>query len=177
MIFCKRVNVINELCIVKNERNDRFIKDLLSEIESRNINWTGPRICIIRGVKKVTNDEDKKYILNDYHLLPTSGHAGVRRMTNNIKRHFFWSGMDKDIKEFVSKCSKCQKMKPCRYTKEPMEITTTALNAFDKIYLDIVGPLERDIEDNRYILTIQCELTKFVEAFPLKNKETESVAR
>lgn len=176
MIFCKRIQVNDELCIVISERNKLFIKGLLSEINARK-DWTGPRICIIRGVKRIDKEEERKYILSDYHLLPTSGHAGVRRMTNNIKRKFFWPGLDKDVREFVQKCSKCQKMKQGKYIKEPMEITTTAAHAFDKIYLDIVGPLQKDFEDNRYILTIQCELTKFVEAYPLKNKETESVAK
>ncbi|KAL4707658.1 hypothetical protein ACJJTC_014697 [Scirpophaga incertulas] len=57
-----------------------------------------------------------------------------------------------------------------------MEITTTASSAFDKVYLDLVGPLDNDLDDNRYILTIQCELSKYVQAFPLKNKDTNTVA-
>lgn len=172
--FCKEFK-IKELCIVKCRENESFLKDLLKEISCIK-DWTGPRICVIRGVKRIINDEEKRYILNDFHLLPTSGHAGVRRMTNNIKRKFYWPGLDKDVKFFVSKCTTCQKMKQCKYIKEPMEITTTALHAFDKIFMDIVGPLDKDLEGNCYILTIQCELTKFVEAYPLKNKETVSIA-
>ncbi|RYA67656.1 DDE-type integrase/transposase/recombinase, partial [Enterobacter cloacae complex sp. 2DZ2F20B] len=57
-----------------------------------------------------------------------------------------------------------------------MAITTTAYSAFQKIFLDIVGPLEQDVQNNRYILTIQCELSKFVEAYPIPNKEAVTVA-
>lgn len=173
--FCKNAN-INELCIVKSEEYKSFIEDLLKEIKS-NKDWTGPRIFVLKGVRRIDSEEEKKYILHDFHLLPSAGHAGVRRMTNNIKRKFYWPGLDNDVKTFVSKCVKCQTMKPCKYVKMPMEITTTASYAFEKIYLDIVGPLEKDFEGNCYILTLQCELTKFVEAYPLKNKETVSVAK
>lgn len=58
-----------------------------------------------------------------------------------------------------------------------MQITTTATSAFDKIFLDLVGPLDRDDEGNCYILTVQCELTKFIQAFPIQNKETVTVAK
>lgn len=52
-----------------------------------------------------------------------------------------------------------------------MEITKTTLSAFDKIDLHVVGPLDRDIGNNRYILTIQCVLTKCIQAVALKIKE------
>lgn len=58
-----------------------------------------------------------------------------------------------------------------------MVITTTATTALEKIYLDIVGSLDTDIEGNKYILTIQCELSKFVEAYPYRYKGTVSVAK
>ncbi|KAB0790765.1 hypothetical protein PPYR_15500 [Photinus pyralis] len=58
-----------------------------------------------------------------------------------------------------------------------MTITSTANSAFEKIYLDIVGPLDKDENDFVYILTLQCELSKFVEAYPLKSKDAVTVAR
>ncbi|CAK1593922.1 unnamed protein product [Parnassius mnemosyne] len=68
-------------------------------------------------------------------------------------------------------------MKHSRHVIEPLVITTTAHSAFEKVFLDVVGPLDRDIDDNKYLLTIQCELSKFIEAYPLKNKETVTIAR
>lgn len=58
-----------------------------------------------------------------------------------------------------------------------MTITTTASSGFEKIFLDLVGPLDKVEDGNCYLVTIQCELTKFIEAYPIKNKETETVAR
>lgn len=174
-LFCKQLN-INELCVIKNENNEDFIASIIQEI-NKNKKWSGPRILVIKGVQKINNIDDRRVIINDFHLLPTSGHAGIRRMTNNIKRYYFWPNMEKDIRDFVSKCSQCQKQKYSINIKQPMEITSTAIAAFDKVFLDIVGPLPKDDNGFSYVLTLQCELTKFVEAYPLRNKDTVSVAR
>ena len=173
-LFCKKLNV-EEVCMIKNKENVEFIKNVCDEI-SKLENWSGPRICILRGIKRINDDEEKIVIMNDFHLLPSSGHAGVRRMVNTIKKRYYWPSIEKDVQAYVKKCTKCQKSKYSRYIKEPMVITTTASSAFQKIYLDVVGPLDRDIDGNCYILTIQCELSKFVQAIPLKNKETVSIA-
>lgn len=53
-----------------------------------------------------------------------------------------------------------------------MVITTTANTAFDKIFLDLVGSLDRDNNNHSYILTIQCELTKYVGAYSLITKSS-----
>lgn len=172
----KKAN-LKELYIVKNASNKEFIKILGNEIKKCN-NWRGPRINIVQGVRKIMDNDEKRVILNDFHLLPTSGHAGINRMTNNIKKYYVWPGLDSDVRNFVKRCEACQKQKHSNhYTKEPMTITSTAESAFQKIYLDIVGPLPSDINGFVYILTLQCELSKYVEAYPLKNKDAVSVAK
>lgn len=172
--FCEKIKV-KELCIVKDNKNEEFIKGICSEIKSLK-KWTGPRICVLRGVERIFDDKVRQFILNSYHLLPTSGHAGMTRMVNNIKRKYYWPGLDLDVRRYVSKCKMCQTMKQGKYTKQPLNITTTATTAFEKIFLDLVGPLDKDESGNCYILTLQCELTKYIEAYPLPNKETITVA-
>lgn len=119
----------------------------------------------------------KQLILNDFHMLPTGGHAGINRMFNNIRKYYFWNGMKKDVENFVKRCDDCQKCKYSLNKKQPMKVTTTAMTAFQKVMLDLVGPLENDEDNNRYILTLQCELSKFVECYPLPNKEAKTVAK
>jgi len=57
-----------------------------------------------------------------------------------------------------------------------MLITDTAAQPFDKVYLDIVGPLPLSNTGYKYILTYQDDLTKIFDCFPLKNCEAETVA-
>lgn len=58
-----------------------------------------------------------------------------------------------------------------------MSITSTATTAFDKYFLDVVGPLDRDLYYYVYILTSLCELSKDIEAYPLFSKQSVEVAR
>lgn len=173
--FCKNIEV-EELCVVKSKEYIIFVEKLLEEIK-KSKEWTGTRICVLKDVMRVEDKDDRLVILNDFHLLPSSGHAGMRRMSNNIKKYYYWPGLDDDVTKFVSKCDKCQRQKHSIPIKEPMVITTTANTAFEKIFLDLVGPLETDNDNYSYILTLQCELTKYVEAYPLISKKSEEVAK
>lgn len=57
-----------------------------------------------------------------------------------------------------------------------MVITTTASRPFERIALDIVGPLKTSDKQYSYILTAQDDLTKFPAAFPLRSHDAKSVA-
>lgn len=57
-----------------------------------------------------------------------------------------------------------------------MLITDTPYSAFEKVSMDIVGPLPTTSQQNSYILTIQDHLTKFSLAIPLKSSTAISVA-
>lgn len=168
-------NNIPELFILKNENSKEFllrIKTVKEFLISSKI-----RISILKNVQVIKSKELRQLILNDFHLLPTSGHAGMNRMYSNIKKYYTWTGLKNDVNKFVRKCDFCQRCKHTNLNKEPLQLTTTATSAFEKIFLDIVGPLPTDVQNHKYVLTIQCELTKFVEAYPLADKETETVSK
>lgn len=69
---------------------------------------------------------------------------GITRMKNCIERKYTWPGLEKDVKDYIARCTDCKRCKIQRHTKAPMEITTTAGEAFEKVYLDLVGPLPED---------------------------------
>jgi hypothetical protein len=73
-------------------------------------------------------------------------------------------------KKFIKSCIHCQINKVSRHpTKAPMEITSSAKQPFEKIFLDIVGPLPITENGNRFILTFQDDLTKFSYAQAITN--------
>lgn len=78
-LFCKEIN-IKEVLLLKTERNNIFIEKIVSEIKNMK-DWTGPRICVLNNVKRIIDKDDQRVILNDFHILPTSGHAGIRGCT------------------------------------------------------------------------------------------------
>jgi hypothetical protein len=58
-----------------------------------------------------------------------------------------------------------------------MEITTTSSRPFERCALDIVGPTAVTNKGNRYILTFQDDLSKFMAAIPIPTQDAETVAR
>lgn len=135
-------------------------------------------ILICKREVIIISDETKiKTIMREYHDTPIGGHSGVTRTYKRIKSRFVWKNMKRDIKQYVRNCKSCQINKVSRRkTKVPMEITTTSKSAFEKVFLDIVGPLPMSESGMKYILTCQDDLSKFSEAIPVPNQEAVTVA-
>lgn len=174
IIICKEYN-IPELIIIKSNNCAMLLNDL-SKFKNE-IKKSKLKITVISKNQHIIDREVQQLVLNDFHLLPTGGHAGVKRTYNNIKKYYFWTGMRKSVEDFIGRCDDCQRFKHSKVHKEPLTVTTTASTAMQKVFLDLVGPIDNDLENNRYIFTLQCELTKFVEAYPIPNKEADTVAR
>lgn len=126
----------------------------------------------------VTDEETKSTILYEYHDSPVGGHRGMNRTLREIKKKYDWPNMKRDVEDYVRKRQSCQMNKTLgpRH-RAPMEITTTARKPFDKCALDIVGPTTETNRGNRYVLTFQDDLTKFVVAEPIPAQEAETVGR
>lgn len=151
-------------------------KSLKEKIEALGIVGMPPIFIIGNKITEIDNKKDQQVIINDFHILPTAGHAGIKRTTNTIKQRYHWKSMDSDIATFIKNCAQCQKNKS-HNTRQPMQLTSTASSAFEKIFLDLVGPLLPDAQGNQYILTTQCDLTKYITATPILDKSTDAVAK
>ncbi|XP_048228301.1 uncharacterized protein LOC125369566 [Ricinus communis] len=53
----------------------------------------------------------KQKILWEAHNSPYSMHPGSTKMYNNLKPHYWWSGMKREVAEYVAKCLTCQQVK------------------------------------------------------------------
>ncbi|KAK9717196.1 RNase H-like domain found in reverse transcriptase [Popillia japonica] len=66
---------IQELCIIKNKTTSQFIMKI-SKVKEEKL--ASINISIARGAESIVNKEMRQLILNDFHMLPTGGHAGSR---------------------------------------------------------------------------------------------------
>ena len=158
--------------------NDRKIKYHTIRLMLRYVfQKTDIKIYLNKNKIEPTEEEITK-ILYEYHDTPTGGHNGVGRTIRKIKEKYIWKNMSKDIRNYIKNCKSCQLNKLTRKkTKAPMEITTTSNRAFEKIFMDIVGPLPLTEYGNKYALTIQDDLSKFSLAIPIKTTDSESIAK
>ena len=60
----------------------------------------------------VPDDNDlRKVILEEAHSGYFAIHPGSTKMYQDLKMSFWWSGMKRDVSEFVTKCLVCQRVK------------------------------------------------------------------
>ena len=91
---------------------------------------------------------------------------------------YYWKGIQDEVHYIVKCCTQCQKLKLQRKkTRLPLLITDTPIRGLSKISIDIYGPLKTTENGNAFILTMQCMLTKFFIAAPLKDATAEETAR
>jgi len=96
---------------------------------------------------------------------------------HKIKHNYYWKNLKADIQRYIQQCLQCQLKKLVRVeTKQPMMITDTPGSSFDKVAMDIVGPLSKTERGNEYILMLQDQLIKFCMRIPLPDQTSETIA-
>jgi len=85
--------------------------------------------------------------------------------------------MKKDVAAFIKCCHRCQLYRPQGLNKFSEDLATKPGLPFSRVGLDLVGPLPKTNNDNRYIIVLVDYLTKWVEAEPLKTTESEDVIK
>lgn len=78
--------------------------------------------------------------------------------------------------KFVRECENCKLNKHKPYTKEEMILTETPEKPFDSLIIDLIGPLAAS-NGKLYIVTIICDLTKYLVCVPVTNKTAKEVAK
>ncbi|XP_055863793.1 uncharacterized protein LOC129922301 [Biomphalaria glabrata] len=181
-IECPTV-LLNEIGITREEliamqKNDTTIQDLLSK-DYNKINLNNHHIEINNLAIRYNRKENctrlqilipktlRAKILNMAHDDPTAGHLGKKKVYAKIANKFFWPKMGKDIKNYVNSCTECAKQKTV--TRAPLEKSYKSHYFWDKIAMDIMGPLTTSSKGNKYILGIIDMSTRWAEAFPLKD--------
>lgn len=135
-------------------------------------------IVICSGKIKYPIPEDISEILRTYHNEPLSGHRGINETLRKIREEYYWKNMVNDIKLYINSCEICQRNKIQRKTfKAPMVITSQSSEPFERVSMDLVSYSDISDNNNKYILTLQDELTRYVQAYPIPDKEALTVAK
>jgi hypothetical protein len=181
-------NLYGALMNLKQFCSNNSLKYLAMEKLGKNLEWEQVR-AMIRYVFRGTNieiiicaeleytEEEKLIIFKQFHDSVIGGHLGINKTIKKIKNQCNWKGMKEDIKNYITNCTSCQKNKVSnRKIRQPMVITSTSSRPFEKIFLDIVGPLITTMSGNTYILTMQDDLTKYSLGVPIPNHQANTVA-
>ncbi|KAL5544124.1 hypothetical protein UlMin_007908 [Ulmus minor] len=116
-------------------------------LEGKNVEFsvTTDGILHYKGRLCIPNDAElKEQLLSEAHATPYSVHPGATKMYQDLKERFWWSGMKKEVAEYVAKCLICQKVKAEHQRPggelQPLDIPEWK---WDQITMDFVVGLPR----------------------------------
>ncbi|GJW21164.1 retrotransposon protein, putative, ty3-gypsy subclass [Tanacetum coccineum] len=111
----------------------------------------------------------REVLMTEAHSSPFSIHPGSTKMYHDLKQHFWWSGMKRDVATFVSKCLVCQQVKiehqRASGLLQPLEIPVWK---WDEISMDFVTGLPRTQRKHDAIWVVVDRLTKTAHFLPIR---------
>nr|GEY97556.1 retrotransposable element Tf2 [Tanacetum cinerariifolium] len=132
-------------------------------LEEDDVLWQGTRLC-------VPNDASlREALLTEAHSSPFSVHPGSTKMYHDLKQHFWWSGMKRDVATFVSRCLICLQVKiehqRASGLLKPLDILVWK---WDEISMDFVTGLPRTQRRHDAIWVVVDRLTKSAHFLPIR---------
>ena len=94
--------------------DERLVKEVHKIMNGKigeNFSITQDGVLTMRGRVCVLDVDDlRKFIMEEAHCSSYVMHPGSTKMYRSIKYNYWWSGMKRDIAEFVSQCLVCQQV-------------------------------------------------------------------
>ena len=132
-----------------------------------------------REVSQVVLPRELRYrVMKVAHETLMSGHQGCKKTKDRVWSQFWWPGFSDDVVRFCKSCDICQRtVEKGRVGKVPLGRMPLIETPFDRVAVDLIGPIyPASDRGHRFILTLVDYATRYPEAVPLKDIETETVA-
>ncbi len=111
------------------------------------------------------------------HSHPMAGHLGAQNTIQRIRDRFHWPGLDAEVKRFCQACPTCQQTSPRTPPPSPLIPLPILEVPFERIGMDLVGPLPKSARGHKHILVIVDYATRYPEAIPLRKATSKAIAQ
>ena len=119
-------------------------------------------------------------ILTANHDAPSAGHRGFQKTYDAMTRLYFWFGMYADAKAWIKSCPSCAKGKRRTIaghgTAQHMGLVPTKYPPFERVVIDLIGPLPESREGMKYILISVDAHSSETKLAALKSRNSEDIA-
>ncbi|KAI2647274.1 Retrovirus-related Pol polyprotein from transposon 17.6 [Labeo rohita] len=115
-------------------------------------------------------------VLELAHSHPLAGHLGIHNTTQRIRDRFHWPGLEAEVRRFCEACPTCQKTSPRKPPPSPLIPLPIIEVPFERIGMDLVGPLPKSARGHEHILVIVDYATRYPEAVPLRKAMAKNIA-
>jgi hypothetical protein len=112
----------------------------------------------------------KRFILDELHKIPYTGHPGYQKMITTTKKLFYWSRMKKDIDDYLAKCLECQQVKvEHRHPTGLLQPLPIPEWKWETISMDFITGLPKSTKQNDTIMVVVDKLSKVAHFIPVKS--------
>ena len=119
----------------------------------------------------------KERVFHYSHVHMSAGHYGSAATLARLRRNFYFPGSSTEVCNRLKTCQECI----AKVTKANIKVGEhiPSLNGYplQTLYVDLCGPVSPGNHGYRYILTVEDGYSRFVQAYPLRSKETKEVAK
>ena len=166
-----RPNLLNR--VLEAQKKDEKISAIIGQIRDGKeteftVNENGV-LCYKARVCVPDDDELRKAILEEAHSGSFAIHPGSTKMYQDLKMSFWWSGMKRDVSEFVTKCLVCQRVKAKHQVPsgllQPIRIPEWK---WDRITMDFVVGLPLTGRKHDSVWVVVDRLTKSAHFLPVR---------
>ena len=159
--------------VLEAQRKDEKIAVIVSQIgNGKEIEFTINEDGVLYYKDRVCVPDDndlRKAILEEAHSGSFAIHPGSTKMYQDLKMSFWWSGMKRDISEFVTKCLVCQRVKVEHQVPsgllQPIRIPEWK---WDRITMDFVVGLPLTGRKHDSVWVVVDRLTKSAHFLPVR---------
>ena len=103
-------------------------------------------------------------------------HPSSKETVRRVSAEYYWPCLRKNVEAFVRTCHPCQVAKQSPTVKAGVGSFPVPDQRFTAIHLDVVGPLPPS-EGHRFLLTILCRTSRWLEAYPMRQATSEECCK
>ena len=120
----------------------------------------------------------RQEVMIQCHDAYSGGHLGSHKTFTKIRDRFYWPTYYQDVELFCKSCLVCQRRKiPRRQRDAALMGTPIAEYPFERVGVDVVGPLSESLSGNKYIVVFTDSFTRWTEAFAVPEQKEETIAQ
>ena len=165
--FCRKIKQNLLKVTIKAGRITQKIEGYRLNDQGELINTDGSLIVPQIKVKEIIMEN------HDYML---AGHLGIAKTIARISRQYWWPRMREDVTAHINGCLKCARRKSFGTSKAPLQSMPIVNRVWERIAMDVVGPIQESIKGYKYILVLSDYASRFVFTFPMRNQTALTIA-
>eukprot|EP00775_Hariotina_reticulata_P006347 gene6347-biopygen8143 len=144
---------------------------------ARNYYFVGEQLLrrMSDGSEKVVPPRtERQQLIQQQHDM--CGHFGVRRTAAMLLTKYWWYGLQANVSEVVKHCEHCDRVLSY-FNSNPEQLQSIPVSSEGfRWHVDLAGPFPKSQQGNTYVMIAVEAFTKHLEAVPIRNKESATVA-